>query len=794
MQSVRSWYKRLMSCVLCLALIMGTALAELPITAHATTAEAQAGLAALQISALDGKTYSLSDFSEEYVVFLFGRSTCGNTKAMLNAAVGQRDKGVSVKIILMDVDASDSGLASLASEKSILASINSPYNNQQMWSIGRQAGAITASSVYLPGTFVLDANRNLVYSHFGPDVSGLKSTISSGSPIQQTYQFDMTYGQSEIRETLASLNAFRTGSDAWAWDSTNTTRVSYSGLSELTYDYGLERVAMQRAAEIAISYSHTRPNEDTCFSAYPPEAGGGGENIAAGFTTAAGVFVGWREDDEPYSGQGHRRNMLSSSYGYVGFGHVKFQGIDYWVQEFSPNPIDPAPTAANESLTRVSVQISPDYIATDKNYYTFTNQTGYNIADHSTLFVKTGETTALPGVSSAISVKDHWPQEDNTGYGLVALSSASNVHWKSSNTSVAVIENGAVKGVSEGNCLVYIDLSNIQIPVVVRNDGSRTGSNTDFGSVTENRTAATVTEAPKSKKLYYNGSAQELVTPGQASGGTMIYALNTSLNYPEDSAYSTAIPKATAAGTYYVFYKVLPDEDHYYLNSNGFSVTIYPGENGETGTPDSNSDQGTSDQSTGTDNTSGTGTSTGTSESPDSIPGLNCAWNTVGGKSYWYENGIKQGTYNDPQGVLGDGTVRGREIYDSATNGWYWLDAVYDGAKAVGKEVWMPYIYQNEADWDETTIRNIANESDVGMGDFVYQCIKNHTGKWVRYDGNGAMLKGWVTIEGDLAVIYPAQAGKTYYYDHQTGLMAKGYITIDGVTYHFDETSGVLDQ
>ncbi len=48
------------------------------------------------------------------------------------------------------------------------------------------------------------------------------------------------------------------------------------------------------------------------------------------------------------------------------------------------------------------------------------------------------------------------------------------------------------------------------------------------------------------------------------------------------------------------------------------------------------------------------------------------------GKSYWYEDGVRQGTYDDPKGVLGDGVVRGREIYDPATDAWYWLDSVYN--------------------------------------------------------------------------------------------------------------------
>ena len=176
----------------------------------------------------------------------------------------------------------------------------------------------------------------------------------------------------------------------------------------------------------------------------------------------------------------------------------------------------------------------------------------------------------------------------------------------------------------------------------------------------------------------------------------------------------------------------------------------------------------------------------------DDTSKLDCAWYVSGGKSYWYEGGVRQGTFSDPKGVIGDGTVRGREIYDRASNAWYWLDSIYDGAKAIGKEVWMPYIYQNEAEWNEAKMWEIAQESDPGMENLVFECMKGKTGKWVRYDTQGRMLKGWVTISGDLETMYPDQAGNIYYYDNRTGLMARGYITLDGVTYHFDEITGAL--
>ena len=166
-------------------------------------------------------------------------------------------------------------------------------------------------------------------------------------------------------------------------------------------------------------------------------------------------------------------------------------------------------------------------------------------------------------------------------------------------------------------------------------------------------------------------------------------------------------------------------------------------------------------------------------------------WRYENNKAYWYEDNIKQGTYDDAKGVIGDGTVRGREIYDPESDGWYWLDACYDGAKAVNKEVWMPYVYQDEKNWNEKEILANANASGL-MANQVKETIKNGEGKWVRYDANGKMVKGWYTVDDKEAEIYPEQKGNTYYYDPKTGLMAKGEVTIDGQVYRFDEMTGAL--
>ena len=142
------------------------------------------------------------------------------------------------------------------------------------------------------------------------------------------------------------------------------------------------------------------------------------------------------------------------------------------------------------------------------------------------------------------------------------------------------------------------------------------------------------------------------------------------------------------------------------------------------------------------------------------------------GKRYWYEDGGRQGIYGDKKNIYDTwygNLERGREIYDPISDAWYWLDAVYDGAAAYNKEVWMPYIFQ----------------TDLAYG-------INPQGKWVRYDSHGAMIKGWYTVDGTDAYIYPEQSGNTYYYDLITGEMFKGIRTINNVNYHFDELTGAL--
>ncbi|MDO4492156.1 MAG: CAP domain-containing protein [Lachnospiraceae bacterium] len=114
----------------------------------------------------------------------------------------------------------------------------------------------------------------------------------------------------------------------------NEARTSM-GLSPLNMDESLLRAANQRAAELSVYYSHTRPNGESCFTVDEMVYG---ENIAAGYRSAAAVFNGWMNSE------GHRANILGEDYDSIGIGCYYSNGCWYWVQVFgfwTLNAMDP---------------------------------------------------------------------------------------------------------------------------------------------------------------------------------------------------------------------------------------------------------------------------------------------------------------------------------------------------------------------------------------------------------------------------------------------------------------------
>lgn len=276
------------------------------------------------------------------------------------------------------------------------------------------------------------------------DSIGYIHLVTGGEkPVSTTIEaeFEVTYCQTEARQMLSRINDLRTGEDAWEWNETDTEKIFHTDLGELTYDYELEKVAMQRAAELVAAYSHTRPDETSCFTAYPSafDNMSKGENIAigTGSFTEERAFTGWREEDKPYSGQGHRRNMLNEGFRTVGIAHVTYNGCHYWVQEFGGNVVSDEETPANDSKTTVKVSISKNAISEQELK-----------AETETMEMKEGESQPFPQVYNTVRTNETWVYAPSLEFPVTAKWSVS------SGGDVVSISGGTLQALKEGNARV----------------------------------------------------------------------------------------------------------------------------------------------------------------------------------------------------------------------------------------------------------------------------------------------------------------------------------------------------
>ena len=159
-------------------------------------------------------------------------------------------------------------------------------------------------------------NGNRIWSG-GSFTEGWSQGYSSNS-IPVTYE--VTYCYDEAYKMIDLVNDFRKS----------------EGKEPVVVNDVMMEIAMERAAQVVLFFSHDRP--DTL----PYDATGffiNGENIASDAESAEEAINSWKE-----SKHGHRENMLSSSWKYAGYGLVKIanmttgeeQHYDAGVQIFTP--------------------------------------------------------------------------------------------------------------------------------------------------------------------------------------------------------------------------------------------------------------------------------------------------------------------------------------------------------------------------------------------------------------------------------------------------------------------------
>ncbi len=217
--------------------------------------------------------------------------------------------------------------------------------------------------------------------------------------------------------------------------------------------------------------------------------------------------------------------------------------VKYGTEEGSYT-LDASPTQTEVGTQTVYYQVTAD------NYTTYTGSATVTVSDKSTQTINASDVTATYGDT------DKKVEATTDGNGAITY---------------AVKDGGAdYIDVDASTGALTIKKVGTATVIVTAAETSTYAKATKEVTVTINKANAVAASVTANNRTY-DGTEKPLVTvTGEPTGGTMQYALGTATEATQP--YTTSIPTATNAGTYYVWYKAVGDENH--NDSEAVCVTV----------------------------------------------------------------------------------------------------------------------------------------------------------------------------------------------------------------------------
>ena len=307
--------------------------------------------------------------------------------------------------------------------------------------------------------------------------------------------YGASYSQGGARAMLDLVNGFRQSEDAWYYsDNSMTEKTVVEGLGALTYDYGLEQIAMKRALELVMLFSHVRPDGSRFYDLTYGGISSMGENLAMSsggvLADASSAFVSWQETDYGYDNQGHRRNMLKEDWAAVGIAHLSIGGYDFWVQEFSS--YNSGLGDAGDSGSR-TVRINTDVVSVD----------GVACAIES-IEARPGETVDVPALTLDIVPSSYFGASFEAEYYP---------EWVIGDLMVLTTLDGQFLASGEGETSIFASAAgySFTIPVYVR-------SETESSESSENSESSESSENSETSEISSENSESSDSAAGSESG------------------------------------------------------------------------------------------------------------------------------------------------------------------------------------------------------------------------------------------------------------------------------------
>lgn len=282
----------------------------------------------------------------------------------------------------------------------------------------------------------------------------------------------------------------------------NHTR-SEKGLPALKLDKDLLESAMQRATEISMYYSHTRPDGTACFTA-TNRGTRRSENIATGYISPQAVMTAWN------SSSGHYQNIIDPYVTSIGIGCFQdTQGTWYWTQFFDNDAaVEPTISGSRQVNRTISIQKELLHLKTDVN-----------------------QTFDSTKINQTVTMDIYHTNEEYQVVTEKLLSS--NFNFKSSDSSVATVaENGTITLTGIGTTIITASLKEDDSVSVEQTITINQISIADVSSLKATSKAKNITltwkkisEADGYLVYQYNSSTKKWIKIASVSSNTPSYTV-----------------------------------------------------------------------------------------------------------------------------------------------------------------------------------------------------------------------------------------------------------------------------
>lgn len=323
--------------------------------------------------------------------------------------------------------------------------------------------------------------------------------------------------------------------------------------NQLTFNQTLTTYAMQRAAELALDFGHTRPNGDAWSTIVDKTAYGNysyiGENAAGGtaqymdVTAAMNGFM---------NSEGHRENILRDAFTQVGVGCFRSNGTLFWIQIFG-NSTSNTTQASQGSAAQAQVAVSTLASKVNTSITLSSNSINLNIGENKQFFLKN-------------------TNSNNQGSYIFPIVSNEVKDINDNSRTIAQVQTNSegrmtVTAKESGTGVISINAFNGQSNPVTINLTVTGGSD----KPTTDKTPVTITGVSAATGLVYNGSAQKGYAGTPTSSN---YSGSYTVKYEgiDGTSYSSSAAP-TNAGSYRVTISV-PESDETYTGSISLDFTI----------------------------------------------------------------------------------------------------------------------------------------------------------------------------------------------------------------------------